>query len=314
MSERSCKSCAPPSRAPRPPCASACARSPRSRSRPGALSRSAPLHVGRRRLCLAPARSPSRSSRRGDRVSARRRRRDGEEAAERGRRAGPTPPATSFDGGRGAPDAPSPASPRSPPARPRRRLPARRNATRPSSGRRVEDATRSHRHEAGPRIARGTAAGRELQYDAPAEGIGGAHITLRIPSAKVEGALAELGALGRRRTRSGSTTCNSRRPRSSARSRRRSGGSPASSRSSSRRTCRTPTGLCFSRASRAPVPKPARLRQGLSGTRSEARTATVYLTLTTEEIEPGAVGGGSRLDRRQGRARVGGDRAPLRKR
>ena len=40
----------------------------------------------------------------------------------------------------------------------------------------------------------------------------------------------------------------------------------------------------------------ARLRQGLTGTRAEARTATVYLTLTTEEIEPGAVGGGSRLD------------------
>ena len=40
----------------------------------------------------------------------------------------------------------------------------------------------------------------------------------------------------------------------------------------------------------------ARLRQALSGTRAEASTATVYLTLTTEEIEPGAVGGGSRLD------------------
>jgi hypothetical protein len=37
------------------------------------------------------------------------------------------------------------------------------------------------------------------------------------------------------------------------------------------------------------------LREGLRGTKAEARTATIYLTLTTEEIEPAAVGG-SRLD------------------
>ena len=34
------------------------------------------------------------------------------------------------------------------------------------------------------------------------------------------------------------------------------------------------------------------LREGLAGTRAEARTATIYLSLTTEKIEPGAVGGG----------------------
>ena len=34
------------------------------------------------------------------------------------------------------------------------------------------------------------------------------------------------------------------------------------------------------------------LREGLAGTRAEAKTATVYLSLTTEKIEPGAVGGG----------------------
>jgi hypothetical protein len=38
------------------------------------------------------------------------------------------------------------------------------------------------------------------------------------------------------------------------------------------------------------------LRESLRATNAEARTATVYLTLTTEEIEPGAVGGGTRLD------------------
>ena len=35
-----------------------------------------------------------------------------------------------------------------------------------------------------------------LQYDAPAEGVGAAQITLRIPTAEVQSALAELSALG----------------------------------------------------------------------------------------------------------------------
>ncbi len=34
----------------------------------------------------------------------------------------------------------------------------------------------------------------------------------------------------------------------------------------------------------------------MRATNAEARTATVSLTLSTEEIEPGTVGGGSRLD------------------
>ena len=65
----------------------------------------------------------------------------------------------------------------------------------------------------------------------------------------------------------------------------------------------------------APRERPRRARPACarrcSSTRAEASTATVYLTLTTEEIEPGAVGG-EQARRRQGRARVGGDRAPLR--
>ena len=35
---------------------------------------------------------------------------------------------------------------------------------------------------------------------------------------------------------------------------------------------------------------------GLAGTRAEAKTATIYLSLTTEKIEPGAVGGNGPLD------------------
>ena len=37
------------------------------------------------------------------------------------------------------------------------------------------------------------------------------------------------------------------------------------------------------------------LREAMQSTRAEARTATIYLSLTTEEIEASA-GGGSRLD------------------
>ena len=48
-----------------------------------------------------------------------------------------------------------------------------------------------------------------------------------------------------------------------------------------------------SSSSRAwPIPAEAdRPARGLRGTNAEARTATIYLTLTTEEIQPGAVGG-----------------------
>ena len=52
------------------------------------------------------------------------------------------------------------------------------------------------------------------------------------------------------------------------------------------------------------------LREGLAGTRAEAKTATIYLSLTTEKIEPGAVGGGP-LDNIKDVLAVGGDRAPL---
>ena len=65
-----------------------------------------------------------------------------------------------------------------------------------------------------------------------------------------------------------------------------------------------------SRGSRTPASKLKGLRESLAGTRAEARTATIYLSLTTEKIEPGA--GRRRPNRQdQGRARVGGDRAPL---
>jgi hypothetical protein len=135
-----------------------------------------------------------------------------------------------------------------------------------------------------------------LQYDAPATGIGSSQITLRVPISRVQSAMTQLSALGtivgqrygiedlqlqadslesqiettqrqiaRIQAQLGSTTLSDE-DRAVLRSRL----------SSARATL---TGL----------------RQGLAGTRAEAKTATIYLSLTTEKIEPAAVGG-SRLD------------------
>jgi hypothetical protein len=136
-----------------------------------------------------------------------------------------------------------------------------------------------------------------LQYDAPAEGIGAAQITLRIPTAKVQSALAELSTLGtivgqRYGIDDLQQQADSLQREIEATQRRiavileqlRSPNLSAADRA-----------VLQSRLSNARA-ELTRLRQGLSSTRAEARTATVYLTLTTEEIEPAAVGGGSRLD------------------
>ncbi len=136
-----------------------------------------------------------------------------------------------------------------------------------------------------------------LQYDAPAEGVGAAQITLRIPTAEVQSALAELSALGtivgqRYGIDDLQQQADSLQREIEATQRRIAAileqlESPNLS-AADRAVLRSR--LSNSRA------ELTRLRQGLSSTRAEARTATVYLTLTTEEIEPGAVGGGSRLD------------------
>jgi hypothetical protein len=136
-----------------------------------------------------------------------------------------------------------------------------------------------------------------LQYDAPAEGIGGAQITLRIPTAKVQSALAELSTLG--------TIVGQRYGiddlQQQADSLQREIEATQRQIAAILEQLRSPNlsaadrAVLQSRLSNARA-ELTRLRQGLSGTRAEARTATVYLTLTTEEIEPGAVGGGSRLD------------------
>ena len=136
-----------------------------------------------------------------------------------------------------------------------------------------------------------------LQYDAPAEGIGGAQITLRIPTAKVQSALAELSALGtivgqRYGIDDLQQQADSLQREIEATQRRIAG---ILAQLESPDLSDADRAVLQSRLSSARA-ELARLRQGLAGTRAEARTATVYLTLTTEEIEPGAVGGGSRLD------------------
>ena len=130
-----------------------------------------------------------------------------------------------------------------------------------------------------------------LQYDAPAEGIGAAQITLRVPTARVQSAMAQLSQLG---TIVGqrygiddlqvqADTLQSQieaTQRQIAQLVERLGSTtlPAADRV-----------VLQSRLSNARQ-KLAGLREGLRGTNAEARTATIYLTLTTEEIEPAAVG------------------------
>ena len=135
-----------------------------------------------------------------------------------------------------------------------------------------------------------------LQYDAPAQGVGAAQITLRIPTARVQSALAELAQLGtivgqrygiqdlqqqadslqtqieQTQRRIAQILAQLGNPNITAESR-----AVLQSRLTSNRQ------------------KLTGLREAMQGTQAEAKTATVYLSLTTEEIEA-SVGGGSRLD------------------
>ena len=153
-----------------------------------------------------------------------------------------------------------------------------------------------------------------LQYDAPAEGVGAAQITLRVPTARVQSAMSQLSQLGtivgqrygiedlQVQADSLQTQIEqTQRQIAQLVARLASTTLPAEDRV-----------VLQSRLNNARQ-KLAGLREGLRGTNAEARTATIYLTLTTEEIEPGAVGD-EPTRRHQGRARLGGDRAPLRPR
>ena len=132
-----------------------------------------------------------------------------------------------------------------------------------------------------------------LQYDAPSEGIGSAQITLRVPISKVQSAMTQLSALGTivgQRYGIEDLPGAGRQPpvadRGDAAADRGILGQLESTTLSDANRAVLKSRLANART------KLKGLREGLAGTRAEAKTATIYLSLTTEKIEPGAVGGG----------------------
>jgi hypothetical protein len=132
-----------------------------------------------------------------------------------------------------------------------------------------------------------------LQYDAPSEGIGSAQITLRVPISKVQSAMTQLSELGtivgqRYGIEDLQVQADSLQSQIEATQRQIAGilGQLESTTLSDANRAVLKSRLANARA------KLKGLREGLAGTRAEAKTATIYLSLTTEKIEPGAVGGG----------------------
>ena len=135
-----------------------------------------------------------------------------------------------------------------------------------------------------------------VQYDAPAQGVGGAQIVLRVPTARVQTALTQLSALG--------TILGQRIGIEDLQQ-------PADDLTAQiedtqreiallRRRLENPNLADEERAVLQARLADARrrlsdLRASLSATRAEARFATISLDLTTERIEPAAVEDG-RLD------------------
>ncbi len=135
-----------------------------------------------------------------------------------------------------------------------------------------------------------------LSYDAPSQGIGGAQITLRIPTARVQSALSELAQLGTilgqrygiqdlQQQADSLQTQIEQTQRQIARIQAQLGNPNLSDENEA---------VLRGRLSTAQQ-KLAGLREAARTTRAEAATSTVYLSLTTEEIEAAPVGGG-RLD------------------
>ena len=132
-----------------------------------------------------------------------------------------------------------------------------------------------------------------LQYEAPSEGIGSAQITLRVPISKVQSAMTQLSALGtivgqRYGIEDLQVQADTLESQIEATQRQIAGilGQLESTTLSDANRA-----VLKSRLANARV-KLKGLREALAGTRAEAKTATIYLSLTTEKIEPGAVGGG----------------------
>jgi hypothetical protein len=132
-----------------------------------------------------------------------------------------------------------------------------------------------------------------LQYEAPSVGIGSSQITLRIPISKVQSAMTELSALGtivgqRYGIEDLQVQADTLESQIEATQRQIAG---ILTQLESTTLSDASRAVLKSRLANARL-KLKGLREGLAGTRAEARTATIYLSLTTEKIEPGAVGGG----------------------
>jgi hypothetical protein len=135
-----------------------------------------------------------------------------------------------------------------------------------------------------------------LQYEAPSKGVGAAQITLRIPTAQVQGALAELSQLGtivgqRYGIQDLQQQADSLQTQIEQTQRRIAQilaqlGSP---------TLSDENRVVLQSRLTSNRQKLTGLREAMRSTRAEAATSTVYLSLTTEEIQATPVGGG-RLD------------------
>ena len=135
-----------------------------------------------------------------------------------------------------------------------------------------------------------------LQYDAPAAGIGTAQITLRIPTAQVQSALAKLSQLG--------TIVGQRYGIDDLQ--QQADSLQTQIEQTQRRIAQILTQLESATLSaenrvvlqsrlNAARQKLTGLRESMQSTRAEAATSTVYVSLTTEEIQATPIGG-SRLD------------------
>lgn len=136
-----------------------------------------------------------------------------------------------------------------------------------------------------------------LSYDAPSQGVGAAQITLRIPTARVQSALTELSQLGTivgqrygiqdlQQQADSLQTQIEQTQRRIAQILAQLGNAALSDENRVVLQSR----LASNRQ------KLTGLRETLRGTRAEGATSTVYLSVTTEEIQATPPGGGSRLD------------------
>ena len=136
-----------------------------------------------------------------------------------------------------------------------------------------------------------------LQYDAPAEGVGAAQITLRVPTARVQSAMSELSQLGTivgQRYGIDDLQVQADTLQSQIEATQRQIAQLVARLAST--TLPAEDRVVLQSRLNSARQKLTGLREGLRGTTAEARSATIYLSLTTEEIQPGAASGGSRLD------------------